>query len=94
MDLADLMQAQETTIARLITRMVKNGLIEKRQCSKDGRAVKLYCTRKGVDMFETLLPVCDDFYRNIIVDIPEKDLEIFRNVLDKLVDNSLKHLNP
>ena len=93
MDLADLMQAQETTIARLITRMVKNGLLEKKQCTEDGRAVKLYCTRRGMDMFETLLPVCDDFYRNIIADIPEKDLGIFRNVLDKLVENSQKHLN-
>ena len=46
MDLAELMQSQETTIARLITRMIKNGLIEKKQCSKDGRAVKLFCTDK------------------------------------------------
>ena len=90
MDLADLMQAQETTIARLITRMVGNGLIEKRPDQTDKRAVKLYCTKEGKKKFEILLPVCSDFYNNIIRDIPSQDMDTFKRVLDKLVENSQK----
>ena len=93
MDLAELMQAQETTIARLINRMVKNGLIERRQDKNDRRAVKLYCTEAGEIKFNELLPVCDDFYCHIIKGIPQKDLDTFRLVLDKLVENSESHFS-
>ena len=91
MDLADLMQAQETTIARLISRMIKNGLIEKKTDPDDKRAVKLYCTEEGKEKFNELLPVCNDFYCHIIKGITQKDLDTFKMVLDKLVENSLEH---
>lgn len=93
MDLAEMMESKETTIARLVNRMEKNGLIEKQQDPHDGRAVKLYCTDQGNELFKVLLPVCSDFFNNIINDIPQEDLTIFKSVLDKLVDNSLKHLS-
>ena len=93
MDLADMMESQETTIARLVNRMEKNGLVEKHQDPNDGRAVKLYCTDQGLELFHELLPVCSDFFHNIIKDIPQEDLDTFKSVLDKLVTNSINHFS-
>ncbi|OQY35252.1 MAG: hypothetical protein B6241_01795 [Spirochaetaceae bacterium 4572_59] len=92
MDLADMMESQETTIARLINRMEKNRLIEKQHDPQDGRAVKLYCTDQGNELFKELLPVCKNFFKNITTDISKEDLDTFKNVLDKLVENSMNHL--
>lgn len=87
--LAEMMQAQETTIARLTSRLIKNGFIERKTDPNDRRAVKLYCTDLGHEMYKTLLPVCDSFYQKIITDIPPEELKIFRSVMDRLVLNSI-----
>ena len=89
-ELAVLMHSQETTIARLVGRLIKNGLVERRTDEEDRRAVKLYCTEEGHAMYRRLLPVCDGFYKKIIRDIPQDELEVFRSVLDRLVENSEK----
>lgn len=89
-ELAELMHAKETTIARLTARLVKNGYIERKSDPKDRRAVKLYCTEEGHRMYGKLLPVCDSFYNKIIQDIPQEELDIFRSVLDRLVINSFE----
>lgn len=88
-ELADLMHAKETTIARLTSRLVKNGLIERTTDPEDRRALILQCTDKGHKMHSKLLPVCNSFYNQIIKDIPEEELDVFRSVLDRLVINSL-----
>lgn len=88
-ELATLMHAKETTIARLTGRLVKNGLIERKIDPKDRRAVKLFCTEEGHRMYTKLLPVCNSFYNKIIQDIPQEELDVFRSVLDRLVINSL-----
>lgn len=93
LELATMMESQETTIARLVNRMEKNNLIEKHQDPDDGRAVKLYCTAQGEALFTELLPVCNDFFNNIIIDIPQEDLDTFKTVLDKLVENGVRHLS-
>ncbi len=90
-ELAEMMHSQETTIARLVGRLIKNGLIERRTDLGDRRAVKLYCTEEGHAMYQRLLPVCDGFYKQIIRDIPQDELEVFRSVLDRLVENSEKN---
>lgn len=87
-ELAELMHAKETTIARLTGRLVKNGFIQRKTDPKDRRAVKLYCTEEGHIMYRKLLPVCDSFYQKIIQDIPQEELDVFRSVLDRLVINS------
>jgi len=87
-ELADMMHGQESTIARLVGRMIKNGLVERKTDERDRRAVKLYCTPKGHEMYAILLKVCDSFYQNIIRDIPRNELDTFRSVLDRLVENS------
>ncbi|QEN08625.1 MarR family transcriptional regulator [Oceanispirochaeta crateris] len=86
--LAEMMHSQETSIARLINRLVKNGFVERKTDPDDRRAVKIFCTDLGHQMYEKLLPVCDSFYKKIIKDIPKEELETFRSVLDRLVINS------
>jgi DNA-binding MarR family transcriptional regulator len=85
-----MIHSQETTIARLGGRLVKNGLVERRPDEEDRRAVKLYCTQEGHALYQRLLPVCNGFYQKIIRDIPQDELDVFRSVLDRLVDNSQK----
>lgn len=87
-ELAELMHAKETTIARLTGRLVKNGYIVRITDPEDGRAVKLFCTDEGHSMYRKLLPVCNTFYNKIIQDIPQEELDIFRSVMDRLVINS------
>ncbi len=52
--LADLMEIQPITLARLIDRLEGAGLVERRPDPRDRRAVRLYLTKKAEPIVETI----------------------------------------
>jgi len=91
-DLANLMHIKESSIARLIDRMEREGLVIRKKNKKDRRIVNLELTTKGNNKREELLPEGEKFNEVVSKDISEEDMKIFTSVLDKMVSNVQEHI--
>ena len=53
-DLGEFLGVRPTTVSSLIARLVGRGLIEKRKHAEDGRAVALFLTHEGTDLYAAI----------------------------------------
>lgn len=89
-DLSDKMDLKESTVVRLIDRMEKEGVIERIKDNKDRRISKLYLTSHGKEKREKVLPIGESFSNEAVEGISEEHLDIFKEVLSKVVSNLSK----
>jgi len=71
--LADLMEVEPITLVRLIDKLEKAGLIERRLDPNDRRARLLYLTRKARPYIEKLKAVADEFREEMLEDLSPKE---------------------
>lgn len=86
-ELAEKMSATEASTARLVDRLEKNELVIRRKDSEDRRITKLTLTDKGKHFREDLIPLGEQFSNDITRGISEEELEIYKNVLGKMIQN-------
>lgn len=60
-ELSDGLMLNNSAITGLAGRMEKSGLIEKRDCQKDGRAFRVYLTEKGRTKVRLGIPMVEGF---------------------------------
>lgn len=77
---------QQSTVSRLIARMVDAGLIGRRVAPQDRRAVTLRLTAKGEAMFDRIWQVAVEHAALCTDGIGARDLADLSRALDKLVD--------
>ena len=90
--LGEKMDLKESTVARLIDRMEKDGTVERVKDASDKRISKLYLTKLGQYKREETLPIGESFSKEGIEGISEEHLNIFKDVLNKIVANTKKNL--
>lgn len=85
-ELGEKMNIKESTVARLIDRMEKEGYIERIKDNEDRRITYLYLSEDGKKRIEELLPegqrMSDDFSK----EISEEEFEVFNRVLEKFMN--------
>ncbi|MTK10750.1 MAG: MarR family transcriptional regulator [Clostridiaceae bacterium] len=86
-ELADQMDIKPSTTARLIDRMERDGFVKRERDINDRRTVNLMITDKGREFREKLFPVGEKMSEDVSKGISEEEIEIFKNVLKKMVDN-------
>jgi len=86
-ELAALMNVQDSTLARLIDRMERDGLLNRSENPNDKRMKFLELTEFGRTKAEELMPQGEDFSNLLLKDIPEEEIKIFNSVLDKILKN-------
>lgn len=89
-ELSEEMDLKESTVARLIDRLEKENTVQRIKDVKDRRISKLYLTEEGKEKKEALLPIGENFSNEAIKGISEGDLEIFKDVLNKIVINLIE----
>ncbi len=87
--LADKMSIREPTVARMLQKMESEGFLVREGSSKDKRIKYLELTDKGTKEFLELMPIVERFKDNTVKGISEKDLELFKTLLDKMIENTL-----
>ena len=87
--LADKMQIKEPTVARMLQKMELDGLLSRDSNAKDKRIKSLKLTDKGSKEFFRLLPIVENFKDNTISDISDQDLDTFKKVLNKMIENTI-----
>lgn len=90
-ELADLMKIKESTVARLIDRMRKAGLVSRERSKKDKRAFDIKLTEKGIKYRKDLMPEGDKFNNMVNKGISEEEMEFFMKILNKMKNNVKEH---
>ena len=91
-ELADKMHIKESTVARLIDRMEREELVERRQSEDDRRVINLVLTEKGYKYRDKLLPEGEWFNNIVSQDITEEEMRLFCSILEKMVNNVKKSM--
>ncbi|WP_024621522.1 MarR family winged helix-turn-helix transcriptional regulator [Metaclostridioides mangenotii] len=89
-ELATLMNIKDSSLARLVDRMERDGLINRVENPKDKRVKFLELTNDGRNKIEILLPEGKYFSDLLLEDITEEELVTFYRVLDKMSNNIKK----
>lgn len=84
-ELGEKMDIKESTVARLVDRIEKEGHIERIKDSSDRRVTYLELTEKGRERIENLLPVGEKMSQDFAKEITEEEFDIFNRVLDKFM---------
>jgi DNA-binding MarR family transcriptional regulator len=83
-DIGDRMIDQGTDMTRLIDRMVRDGLVGKRRCDEDRRAVWVTLTGKGRKLVDRMDQPTRAFNRGALGHMKASDLKTLKALLEKL----------
>lgn len=75
------------TVSLTLRNMEQENIIERCGCSEDSRKVIVKLTDYGFELDKKIIKCFDIVEKQIIKDIPEDDLQLFRSILDKMLDN-------
>lgn len=87
-ELAEKMNIKTSTMARLIDRMEKEGYVQRLKDIDDRRITNLSLTELGIERIKELIPIGQHFSDLLSENISDKEMKIFKTVLNKLVINS------
>lgn len=92
--LAERLKKEPATVARLIDRLVKHGLVKRTTHPEDRRANIVENTAKASDLLVEVEPVAAARADQIAAGISDEDLAVFFEVLDKVRANANRIGNP
>ncbi len=86
-DLAKMTSIDVSTLSRLVSRLVQNGLVLRTRSKTSNREVLIELTAKGRGLVERLIPIALDLERAAGAGIPAKDLAVLKRSLRQVFDN-------
>ncbi|SKC42981.1 DNA-binding transcriptional regulator, MarR family [Maledivibacter halophilus] len=86
-ELSSRMNIKESTVARLVDRLERDGLVVRQRSEEDRRVYNLLLTKKGNEYRKELLPEGEKFNEIVSSNITEKEMQTFMTVLDKMINN-------
>jgi DNA-binding MarR family transcriptional regulator len=87
-ELAELMNIKDSSLARLIDRMERGGLIKRIENTKDKRAKFLKLTDFGQFKANELMPMGKEFNDILLRNITNEELENLQIVFNKMLNNT------
>src|SRR5690606_9071842 len=85
-EIAEQLLVHKSAITVRVEKLVKKGLIERQRDENDRRNVYLRLKENGRSLYESLEKNINQFVEAIVSDIPEKEMEVFLNVYEKIAD--------
>ena len=90
-DLADMTSIEVSTLSRLITRMVKMGLVTRRRSENSNREVVVDLAAKGRGLVNRIIPLAHRLETSAGAGIPASDLAVVKRVLRRMFENMAGH---
>ena len=87
-ELAESLGTKESTVVSLLDRMERDGLITRTTVAEDRRVRHLALTDNGKKVLVKLTAVAEKFKEDAIRNLSEKDLDIFKSVLETMIKNT------
>ena len=86
-DLGEICLRDKPTITRIIDSLEDKSLVVRVPDQIDHRIKRVILTNAGKQLFYDVLPIMEKTREEVRGDIPEEEIEIFRNVLSKIIKN-------
>jgi DNA-binding MarR family transcriptional regulator len=86
-DLAGKTSIDVSTLSRVVTRLVKMGLVTRNRSATNSREVVVSLTAKGLSVLAEAIPKAIDCERMAIAGVPAKDLAVVRRSLRRMYQN-------
>lgn len=88
--LADMLDVQPITVARLIDKLVAVDLVERRPDPNDRRAQRLFLTTKAAGVLTRLWEVADEIYAEVLKDLTPEERDTLISLLTRVQTNAGK----
>jgi len=89
-DLGEICLLDKTSITRVIDALEEKSLVVRVSDQIDHRIKRVVLTNAGKQLFYDVLPIMEKTREEVRGEIPEKEIEVFKKVLSKIIQN----LNP
>jgi DNA-binding MarR family transcriptional regulator len=86
-DLAGMTSIDVSTLSRLVTRLVRRGLVTRTRSKANSREVLVELSPKGRALVETMIPVAGKLEATAIAGVPAKDLAAVKRALRRMYAN-------
>jgi DNA-binding MarR family transcriptional regulator len=86
-DLVENTSIDVSTMSRLITRMVRQGLVTRNRSKTSSREVVIALTVKGRAQVDGLIPIAKKLEGVAVTGLPPKDLAVVKRALKRMYDN-------
>ncbi|WP_041273236.1 MarR family winged helix-turn-helix transcriptional regulator [Desulforapulum autotrophicum] len=86
-DLSRAFFQNKSATTTLVERMVKNGLIVKKQSETDGRAAHIFLTDKGRDINEKTRPLVAEYNSDLVDGFTDTEIGVIHRFLDRIIEN-------
>jgi DNA-binding MarR family transcriptional regulator len=85
--LAELLEVQPITAARLIDKLVAGGLVERRPDPNDRRAQRLFLTEQAAPMLDQIWEIADEIYEIVLAGLAPQERETLATLLARMRAN-------
>jgi MarR family transcriptional regulator, organic hydroperoxide resistance regulator len=90
-DLAALTSIEVSTLSRLVTRMVRMGLVTRRRSESSNREVVVELAAKGKGLVKRIIPLAHRLEASASAGIPASDMVVVKRVLRRMFENMAGH---
>jgi MarR family transcriptional regulator, organic hydroperoxide resistance regulator len=90
-DLADMTSIEVSTLSRLVTRMVRMGLVTRRRSENSNREVVVDLAAKGRGLVNRIIPLAHRLETSAGAGIPASDMAVVKRVLRRMFENMAGH---
>jgi DNA-binding MarR family transcriptional regulator len=86
-DLADLTSIEVSTMSRLVTRLIRKGLVTRTRSANSNREVTVKLSPKGQSLANHLIPIALDFEAAAISGLSANDITVLKRCLRRMFGN-------
>ena len=86
-DLVDMTSIDASTMSRLVTRLVRMGLVTRSRSATSNREVVIELSPKGRVLVQRLIPIAKKLEQTASAGLPAKDLAVAKRALGRMYDN-------
>jgi MarR family transcriptional regulator, organic hydroperoxide resistance regulator len=86
-DLADLTSIEVSTLSRLVTRLVRMGLVTRTRSVNSSREVAVTLSAKGAALVARLIPIAGEYERAAIAGLTQEELAVLKRCLRRVYVN-------
>jgi MarR family transcriptional regulator, organic hydroperoxide resistance regulator len=86
-DLAELTSTDASTLSRLVTRLVRLGLVSRARSTSSNREVAVKLSAKGAALVARLIPIAREYENVAIAGLPAQELAVLKRCLRRVYGN-------
>jgi DNA-binding MarR family transcriptional regulator len=86
-DLVEMTSIDASTMSRLVTRLVRDGLVTRARSKSSSREVVVALSPKGRALVARLIPIAQQLERTASAGLPAKDLAALKRLLSRVYEN-------